>query len=507
MLIRSVRAAAVGCALGCVTGLATALSDFGAHWLWLEGLRDRAGLLLRLVGLQVPAGIWLGTLLGTGLGCADAFLDRVATRRALSDETLHRAKAARTTALFAPGVLWVGMSLFTGGKMSRLPAKAAIEAVACAALLAGTLLLAYLAQRAEVATRARPHARRWLAGGALGAAFGFGKLNQWVLPKLYDNVHGALSAAAFVAVHGGGLTCCSYRACETRTRARAAVRASTFARARRHGCSGSRSACSTRTRTCASRCCTPNAAHSRSLMQAIAPVLIEPAQRRAMEQAKQKAKLARTQRKRVRGAAGPVLDDAHILLITVDALRPDHLGAYGYKRADLARDRQARRAVRGVRARVRAGAALELLAVLDDDVRVSARDARPRPARADRDAAGGAGASRLSHRRLLQRRHLPHRRRPARALRARRVRIRAARSGHVHRRRADRSRAAGGRPHRGARRAEQLLLGALLRRPRAVPVDALRQRATWTATTARSCTSTRRSRGSCARCASACRAK
>ena len=29
---------------------------------------------------------------------------------------------------------------------------------------------------------------------------------------------------------------------------------------------------------------------------------------------------------------GPRFEDAHVLLITVDALRPDHLGAYGYER-------------------------------------------------------------------------------------------------------------------------------------------------------------------------------
>lgn len=329
VLLRSVRAAAVGCLLGWVSGLATALSDFGAHWLWLEGLRDRAALLLRLVGLQLPAGAWLGALIGAAIGFADALIDRAAARAALSDAALLRARAARTTALFAPAVVWVGMSLFGGGKMSRLPAKNALEAIAIAALLGGTLLLAYLAQRGDAMTRERPRARRWLAAGAFTAALGLGKLNQWVLPKLYDNLHGALSAAAFVAFMAAGFLLVFPRSSPR------AMRTLMFALAPSLALSAWFLSLTLGAlddnQNVRVALLHPNAAHSRSLMQAIAPIWIEPVQRRAMELAKQKARLARTQHRRVRGV-GPVLDDAHILLITVDALRPDHLGTYGYKR-------------------------------------------------------------------------------------------------------------------------------------------------------------------------------
>jgi arylsulfatase A-like enzyme len=329
VLFRSVRAAAVGCLLGWVAGLATALSDFGAHWLWLEGMRDRAALLVRLVGLQLPAGAWLGALIGAAVGLTDALIDRAAARTTLSAVAVDRARAARTTALLAPAVVWVGLSLFGGGMMSRLPAKNALEAIVCGALLGGTLSLAYLAQCGDAATRQRPRARRWLAAGAFGVALGLGKLNQWLLPKLYDNVHGALSAAAFVAFMAAGFLLLVPRLRPRTTRALMYALAPSLVLAA--WLLSLTLAALDDNQNVRVALLHPNAAHSRSLMQAIAPIWIEPAQRRAMEQAKQKARLARTLRKRVRGA-GPVLEDAHVLLITVDALRPDHLGAYGYKR-------------------------------------------------------------------------------------------------------------------------------------------------------------------------------
>jgi arylsulfatase A-like enzyme len=309
-----------------MAGVATAVSDFGAHWLWLEGTRDRIALLLRLIGLQAPAGAWLGALLGAAFGCADAWIDR----RARSDVILQRARAARTTALFAPGVVWVGISLFGGGKMSRLPAKGAVETLVCGGLIALTLLLAHLVHRADVATRERPRARRWLAGAAVAAAIVLAKLNQWVLPKLYDNLHGALSAGAFLCFVAAGFVLLVPRL--SATTARALVFALAPALALAAWVLALTLTALDDNQNVRVALLEPNAAHSRSLMQAIAPVLIEPAQRRAMEQAKQRAKVARTLRRRVRGASGPVLDDAHILLITIDALRPDHLGAYGYKR-------------------------------------------------------------------------------------------------------------------------------------------------------------------------------
>ena len=58
------------------------------------------------------------------------------------------------------------------------------------------------------------------------------------------------------------------------------------------------------------------------------------------------------------------------MVITIDALRADHVGAYGYQRADDAQHRRARARRRALRARVRAGAAHLVLGGVDADRQV-----------------------------------------------------------------------------------------------------------------------------------------
>ena len=71
MLRRVSIAASAGIWVGALAGLATALADFGAHWLFMESAEDRAGLLARLLCF-LPA---LGAVLGAGAGSWFALIE------------------------------------------------------------------------------------------------------------------------------------------------------------------------------------------------------------------------------------------------------------------------------------------------------------------------------------------------------------------------------------------------------------------------------------------------
>src|SRR5690606_19732453 len=70
----------------------------------------------------------------------------------------------------------------------------------------------------------------------------------------------------------------------------------------------------------------PRAAGARSLMLALGPAiaLVESRASAAPDASARPRVLRRTQ-------GGPVLEGAHVLLVTIDALRADHLGLYGYR--------------------------------------------------------------------------------------------------------------------------------------------------------------------------------
>ncbi len=320
--------------MGGLAATASALSDFGAHWLWLDGLRDRAALLERLLGIQAPLGVAVGCALGAVLGASEGALERAAARvesLAQRARVADALRALRLTGVFSPGLLFVGVSLFTGGKMSRLPAKHLIEVLVCCTLLAGALAATYLAHRLHSRARPDPRARRRLGLLAAAAGLSLDKVNQWVLPNLYDYLHGALAVAAFALYMSAGFLLLAHALGAHQRRALAlgllpALALSGLALSDTLG----RLDHNQNVRVALLN---PNVPHSRTLLQALAPLLIEPAQRRAMAQARLKAQLARARRaQRHHEHTGPVLDDAHLLLITIDALRPDHLGAYGYKR-------------------------------------------------------------------------------------------------------------------------------------------------------------------------------
>lgn len=337
MLLRTARAVSAGALIGLVAGIMTAFADFGAHWLWLEGWGDRAGLLLRLLGLQGPVGAALGAGLGVAFGATEGALvrtsERLAIRFVLSGEhTADAARALRLAALLAPALIAIGALLWSGGSMSRTAGKSLLQAATCALLVLLAFAAAYVLHRVHARVRQRPLALRACALSAFAAGFALAKLNQWVLPKLYDYLHAALTAAAFALFMVG-----TYQLAISRPWPRALARAlpAAFVPVL---VLAALSLLGTLFRLDANQnvrvaLLHPNAAHARSVMQALAPYVIEPAQREAMEQARQRARLARARRPvQATHGTGPVYPDAHVLLITVDALRADHLGSYGYKR-------------------------------------------------------------------------------------------------------------------------------------------------------------------------------
>src|SRR5512134_3985636 len=125
-LHRMATMASVGGLLGALAALLSALADYGAHFLWLDTWTDRGVLLLRLLGTQLPVGTVLGLVLGTLLALSERWHERLSGVRT-SDRSSPptRSRAVQLTAVLAPWPLWIGSLLFTGGKMSRLPARAA----------------------------------------------------------------------------------------------------------------------------------------------------------------------------------------------------------------------------------------------------------------------------------------------------------------------------------------------------------------------------------------------
>jgi arylsulfatase A-like enzyme len=338
ILQRAARAATWGLVCGCAAGLLTALNDFGAHWLWLDRWADRAGLGLRLIAIQAPLGAIAGSLIAAALGITEPLIDRGSRgpRRALARlDRVALLQALRSAVLLAPIAAWLGTGLFRGGMMSRLPHRGWLEAAATFALLASGSVLLYVSHRLEGATRSAPRARRGWALAAAVLAFALAKLNQWLLPKLYDDLHAALSLGSFALWAGAAflfLTATPRRMPLPRLGAWRPWLALTGGLGIGWLCLAAAFARLDVNQNVRVALLDPNVPHSRSLMLGLAPWVLEPAQRRATSEARRRASQERQRRTRHVGQSGPVLEDAHILLITVDALRADHLGTYGYGR-------------------------------------------------------------------------------------------------------------------------------------------------------------------------------
>jgi arylsulfatase A-like enzyme len=342
---------------GGIGGAVAALGDFGAQWLWLPWWSDRIELLIRLLCGLVPAGALLGGLFGAAL----------ATGRSVARSLAHRVHPGASNiepwvwpvplALLAgPGFAYVGHRLVEGGTMARLPAKDAVSAGAALALLGGFYAAlrggAWLVDLTDRGSRRRAMAT---AGALLAVYFVLSKLDQRLYPKLYEYLHAVLALAAF------GVAALAARIVLPHARRSNRYRRSdsipfpgaerlgdgphpagrqrfwaSWARRLRPAAIGlllsalfvGHLATVARNPNVRVGLFDPRASVSRSMMRVILPLLPGSRGRREATLARNDA----TPSRRRTPTDWTVRPEAHVLVITVDALRADHLGAYGYDR-------------------------------------------------------------------------------------------------------------------------------------------------------------------------------
>jgi arylsulfatase A-like enzyme len=315
----------LGACAGLIAGVATAAADFGAHWLFMASASDRAWLGLRLLSLQAAAGVLLGTLAGFAVWSTGR-LAEIRSRAALLHASLLGV-AASPLAVVLAALLW------SGGMMSRLPWKTLGVALSALVLTAGFVLAIWLGmaliQHARVGSAQRARQVVWLC---VASAFAISKLNQWLLPNLYDYLHGALSFASFAGYALAALVL-ALRAHDAKPRAARALIFSGAALLALAACCGFASLRTLdQNQNVRVALLSANMPHSRALLLGAAP-LLPAVETRSADLATQRAAAARARRARVaQDSSLPQLPDAHVLLITIDALRADHLSSYGYTR-------------------------------------------------------------------------------------------------------------------------------------------------------------------------------
>lgn len=322
-----------GALVGAAAALLVALGDIGASWQWLSNSNDRIELGLRVLGIVVPIGALVGALLG-GLEPLAARLTRRWAAR-LGGGT-HESKFERRlwpwpfVLLASPALGIVAWLLFTGGSASKLPMRPLLVAVAALVLIGGSYVAVRIGRALALAAPSMSRGRAWPTIAALFALhFGMAWVNQTILPGLYGYLHALLAvgswlvaalALAMVAVRSPRLI-----ALDSRTPAIGltmlaillgvlVVDVGTLAR----------------NQTVRVALLSPRAAASRSLMLGIAPLLAS-FESRAAADAAEIARRARRGRRLAMSEGGPTLEGAHVLLVTIDALRADHLGLYGYR--------------------------------------------------------------------------------------------------------------------------------------------------------------------------------
>ena len=324
-----------GCWIGAGAGLLAGLLDYGALWLWLPLWGDRVALLVRLLATLAPIGALIGALVGALTALATPLAERFSRKLGGGDDTRVAMWSARLwplpfVLLAAAPLALIGHLLFSGGKMSRLPARPALEAFAMVALVGGSYVaLRFGRPLLRFALRLEGRAR-WLAlSAAYVIAWSLSKLDQRVLPNLYGYLHALLGALLFIAC---GVFITLLATYLPRVRALAPVRGVTSALLIVVLCAalGWQMATLDRDQNVRVAMFDARAATARSLMLGLVPLVdhFAPARPRVRGRGH-----TRDHRGELAAMSGlPESPGAHVLFVTVDALRPDHLGAYGYAR-------------------------------------------------------------------------------------------------------------------------------------------------------------------------------
>lgn len=328
----------LGLALGALAGCVTALQDIASTWFWLYSWHDRWSLLWRAVALHTSMGAILGgvalTLAGATLRIARTLAQRLWPSKA---KWLERwAWPAPFAAVLLPLSVVLSQLLFSGGKTSKLSYRMLWIASTSIGLLLVSLTALVAARVLGRWAHTGPRRRGLLvAAGTLAVQALLTAVNQHVLPNLYDYLHHTLSVVTWLLA---GFACwCWLLHPQTRwvtatpSKARIAITAAVaialgtaFLLTSHHNENARAALLDSR------------AATSRTLMTALRPLFID----RSLSLAYAKAAQRASRQRRLQSKQGQrvvpnlaVAPAAHILLITVDALRPDRLGAYGYSRA------------------------------------------------------------------------------------------------------------------------------------------------------------------------------
>ncbi len=316
--------------MGGAAGLVTALGDFGASFLWLPLWLDRVVLLFRLVATLVP----VGALLGCALAAFGAGTAPLAARFARSPQGERRLWPLPYLVLASPAAATIGLLLFTGGKASRLPARDAWVVVATLALLAaGYVALRVgraLVERAARATPARAYA---LSAALFVGYFAVSKLDQRFLPNLYAYLHATLSFAGWVLA-GLAVLVAAMHARPARALDRMGARGGLMAVMGLAALFTVDLLTLDQNQNVRVALFEARAATSRTVMHGLEPLLRDGTQDAATREAVARARAERERRHALIASGGlPTWSGAHVLLVTIDALRADHLGLYGYGRA------------------------------------------------------------------------------------------------------------------------------------------------------------------------------
>ncbi|HXU05057.1 MAG TPA: sulfatase-like hydrolase/transferase [Polyangia bacterium] len=257
---------------------------------------------LRLAALSAGLVASAGGLAGLVLAAGDALARR--TRR-----PAYTAGALWTLA-FAPLVIYDAFALFSGPRAARIPAHAAIS---IAVVVIG---LAAIALAAVAFVRLGSRAPRALSIALGLAGIGAAAANRFLFPRLYGWFHVTLSVATMALF----VLAARLRAREGRrplvivSAAVAAVAGCAFALVEVRTSQVMR-----------------YVAHERTALAALVlrgvPVPMQSAPNAHVASERRAAEVALPPL-----PAGPRRHDADVLLITIDALRVDHVGAFGYRR-------------------------------------------------------------------------------------------------------------------------------------------------------------------------------
>jgi arylsulfatase A-like enzyme len=175
--------------IGALAGLSAAMLDVASTVLWLSSSEDQRRLVLVLA------------LLGAGAGAVVAALVSLVFSSRVLRSAGGRALFTRALVVAAAPSVAVGHLLFTGGFMRRIALRPVLEPLAM--LLVAALISAGITATVVVVrhVRAGTRAHRALAAGAFVAlALALHAADHRFLPRLYEYLHGALGVATGVAL-------------------------------------------------------------------------------------------------------------------------------------------------------------------------------------------------------------------------------------------------------------------------------------------------------------------